>query len=298
MAKTANPKKQTDSSKITSTVAKSEDGTIQITFTLPIDLILKTEDQVLLDIAKDATVAGFRKGKAPVDQVKKNTSESKVIERILAKILPKAFGEAVEEHKLKPSMYPKFDLVSGGEKDWQVRATTCEIADFELGDYKKIIKDAAGGPTIVVPGQEEKNQKSREEKEQKALEALHQNIKIIIPKVLTDEEVNVRLSQLLERIEKLGLTLEGYLQSINKTSDALRAEYEAQTTSSIKLELILNKIADLEKVDIKDSVLEEALKATAADPVMKNKLDNPEQRRMIRSILRRRTVLDLLIGGL
>jgi hypothetical protein len=35
---------------------------------------------------------------------------------------------------------------------------------------------------------------------------------------LIDEEVNSRLSKLLERIEKLGLTLESYLSSIGKTA--------------------------------------------------------------------------------
>jgi len=48
------------------------------------------------------------------------------------------------------------------------------------------------------------------------MDFLLRNIKIEIPKLLIEEEVNTRLSQLLERIEKLGLDLEKYLQTIGK----------------------------------------------------------------------------------
>ena len=52
--------------KITSTVAKEADGTIQITFSLPQEPVKKAREAVVADLAKDVEVPGFRKGKAPV----------------------------------------------------------------------------------------------------------------------------------------------------------------------------------------------------------------------------------------
>ena len=53
-------------SKITSVVAKEGDGNIQITFTIPTDLVSSTKEEVIKELAKDITVPGFRKGMAPL----------------------------------------------------------------------------------------------------------------------------------------------------------------------------------------------------------------------------------------
>src|SRR5258706_424878 len=84
----------------------------------------------------------------------------------------------------------------------------------------------------------------QKEKEQIVLKTLIDNIKVSIPKLLIDDEVNHRLSDLLARIEKLGLNLDSYLASVGKTPQSLREEYERQVKDGVSLELILNKIAD------------------------------------------------------
>jgi len=96
----------------------------------------------------------------------------------------------------------------------------------------------------------------------------------------------------LERIEKLGLTLDSYLSSINKTAENLRKEYEDQSRQAIVIDLILSEVANKENIKIDKTQIDAAIKASSADPNLAKKLDTPEQRRVIESILRRRATLD------
>jgi len=271
---------------ITSVVAKSEDKTIQISFTVPFPLIKKAQDEVLAESAKDTEIPGFRKGKAPLEKVKEKIPADILIQKSLAKILPPALAKAIEEHKIKPAIYPKFELLSAKENEnWQIRATTCELPQIILPDYKTKIKEQSI-KTLKEP--------AKEEKEQKAIKILLDLVKVTLPRLLVSEEVDARLSSLLSRIEKLGLSLEGYLQSIGKTPETLRIEYELQAKNTITLELILNEISVIEKIKVEEGEIDGAIKAAAADTKLAENLNTPEQRRLIRSVLSRRKTLDYL----
>lgn len=277
-----------DYSSVTSVVAKTDDGTIQITFSIPAEIIAHEEEHVLTEFQQTAKIPGFRPGKAPLSKVKENTDAGALLDHTLQHILPHAFNSAIEEHKLKPAIYPKFEILSdindASQATWQIRAVTCELPDVELGDYKKIVTEAIGQKIIVSKDAKEP---TREEKESKLLQALVEKIKVNIPKLLIEEEVNTRLSQLLEKIDKLGLSLEKYLASLGKDAQKLREEYETQAIQAISLELILNKIADEQKVEVSQKDIDDA--ATAAGV-------GSDQKRFIASVLRRRAVLDALIN--
>lgn len=131
---------------ITSTVAKTDDGGLDINFSIPRSIIDARETDALEHLKDEVDVPGFRKGKAPLDKVKQKVSPDKLLQHTLGHILPQAFAEAVAQNKLNPAMYPRFEIISKGEKGkdpiWQIRAQTCEIAPFDLPDYKKIVKVA------------------------------------------------------------------------------------------------------------------------------------------------------------
>ncbi len=282
-------------------VAKDSDGTIQITFTIQKEIIVGNQKKALEEMAKEIEVPGFRKGNAPIDKVKEHVSRKKLIEKTLSGILPKMFSDALINEKIRPSVFPKFELVSSAEgEDWQVRAITCEIPAFELGDYKGKIKGLFSQGKIWTPekGLDEKEgskEPTRVEKEQKIIEVLLQTVTAVVPKILIDEEVNSRLSQLLSRIEKLGLTLEGYLTSIGKNPQNLREEYAKQSEEAIKIELILEKVAGEEKITVSENEIDEAVKASSSDPKIKENLKSPEQLSLIKTIILRRKALDFLL---
>lgn len=271
-------------------MAKEANGNVQITFSLPWVLVGKAKKEALEALSKDAEIPGFRKGKAPVDLVEKNIPQNTVIEKALSTLLPKALADSIVEYKIKPAIYPKFELVSAKEGEvWQVRAVTCELPAVELGDYKKIIAGELRSKSIT-------KEPTKEEKEQIVVGALLESVKLDIPHLLIHDEADSRISNLLARIEKLGLSLESYLTSIGKTPETLRQDYEKQAKEAIALDLILNKIAESESIKVKEEDVENMIKAAKADPNVKGNIDTPEQRQVIGSILKRRYALDSLIA--
>jgi len=272
-----------------SVVAKEENGNVQITFTIPFSLVKKAQEETIAEMAKDMEIPGFRKGKAPIAKVKEKVSQAGLIEHSLSHVLPKALGEAITEHKLRLAVYPKWELISSKDnEDWQIRGVSCEIPEVLLSDYKKIIAGeirAASLKKAVPAGRQEL---SKEEKEQVVIQALLANIKIKIPSVLIEEEANSRLSNLLSRLEKLGLALEGYLASSGKTAEELRAEYANQAKDAISLDLILSKIAESEGIKVSEKEIDEAIKVAGTE-------ENPDRQRIVESILKRRMALEFLL---
>ena len=272
-----------------STLAKLDNGTIQVTFTLSWKDISIVQNQVLEEEGQKVTIPGFRKGKAPLSKVKEKVSSQVVIEHTLNHFYSFIISEIINTHKVKPAIYPRLEILKAiDEEDWEIRATTCELPQFELGDYRKLVLDNV---------KQEKVQTPKPQKEQAILKTLVENIKITIPALLVDEEVNQRLSELLARIEKLGLQLESYLTQIGKNPQTLREEYIAQAKSAISIELILGKIADKEGIKAEESEVDSAIKAASAGQVeVEKKLNIPEQRNIIKNVLQRRTVLDSLVA--
>ncbi len=279
-------------------IARAQDKTIQITFNLPQEKVKKAEEKILEEIGKNLTIPGFRKGKAPLTKVKENTSREKVIERVLSLLVLPELAKVFEEENIKPVVYPKFELVSvKDEEDWQIRVTTCEMPEVVLGGYKNEIINQLKTEKIWTPDKkgEEKKEDSKEEKEAKVLESLLKTIKVEIPNILIEEDVETKLSQLLARLEKLGLTLEKYLESIGKTAQELREEYEKQVKESLILELALTKIGNEEKISVDDNEVEELIKASSASPEEAENLIKDERRKeIIRNIILRRKALDFL----
>ena len=283
--------------KITSVIARESDGNIQITFTIPWNVVQKEQEETVREMAKDVEIPGFRKGTAPLSKVREKIPQSTVIEHSLGHILPKALSEAVTENKLRLAVYPRFELVSAKEGEaWQIRGVTCELPEVKLGDYKKQVQGALRADSIIVPGKEESHspEASRDKKEGIVLKALIDSVKIDIPKILIQEEADGRLSSLLARLEKLGLALESYLASINKKAEDVRAEYALQAKDAISIDLILNTIAEVENLKIESSEIDSAIAMSQAS---KDQNEDPESRkRLIESILKRRKALDYLLS--
>jgi len=278
-------------------VAKLDDGTVQITFIIPYAQIVKERTHVEKELVENVEVHGFRKGKAPLEKALEKVPESTIIEHTLQHILPALLGKAMTEEKLRLAIYPKFELLKANpDEDWMVRAISAELPEVELGDYKKIIKGEAASSSLWTPdkGSKEPVKLTPDQKQQIAIKALLDHVKITLPYILIEEETNSRLGQLLERIERLGLKLESYLASVGKTGETLREEYEKQAKDTLSLDLILQKIADTEGIAVSSAELDSAISASSADPALAERLETPEQKRVLESILRKRKVLDML----
>lgn len=274
--------------KIRSTVAKEDDGTIQINLNIPAETIAEKKDGAILELIKTIEVPGFRKGTAPKSIASKHLKPDDLTRALLQDLIPDAYSAALKEHRLEAFIAPKFEVVSTDPgRDWQIRAITCAKPDIDLGDYKTIAARALGGTKAPEP-------KSQEEKERIALEAILKSTSVKIPRILVEEEVTRRIARFLSQIEKLGITLEQYLSSTGKTVETLRREYDTLARDSITIELSLNEIAGLEKLSVDENEIDKAIEEAAADSQLSEKLNSPRERSIIKSILLRRLALEKL----
>lgn len=270
-----------------STLAKTEDGTITLTITIPQKDIATTREEVVEEIVKNTTLPGFRKGMAPKKMVADKMDKMQLQEDTLKKLLPKYYTEAVNEHKIKPIISPRIhiDKLDEGE-DWTFTAATCEMPEVKLGDYKKKITDVTAKSKIVVPGKEQTGPNMDD-----IIKALLESTTISIPQVLVESEVERLLSQLLDEIKSLGLSLDQYLGSTHKTIEDLKKDYAARATQDITFEFALQKVGDEEKITVDQKELEEAL-AKAQSPEERANLERNIY--MLASILRQQKTLDFL----
>lgn len=287
-----------DNTKVVFQLKKLPKKTFEITATIPYPEIKKTENEVLEEKGKEVEIKGFRKGMAPQNMVRDALGNEKLIRLILEKILSDLFQKAIEEFKLKPIASPKVDLVSASEdKDWQVKFLSCEEPEIDLRNYKEEIKKITGSKAkIWVPGdqKEEKTQEKENEKEKKinlALEWLLKNLKVEISDLLIEEEVNRKLSSLIDQTQKLGLTVEQYLASSGKKIELLKEEYTKQSQESLVFEFILGKIADEEKISVTEEDLSKTISNVKTEDE-KKALEN--QKYYLAVLLRRQKTLDFL----
>ena len=139
-----------------STLTRLEDGTIQLSIPLPWADIAKQREEVVNAAVLGAELPGFRKGKAPKDMVEKSLDELKVRDEILKKLLPQAYMEAVQEHKIRPIINPKIQVQKMEDgKDWEFLALTVELPEVALKNYKDEVKKITAKSKIAVPGKEE-----------------------------------------------------------------------------------------------------------------------------------------------
>ncbi len=273
--------------KTLSTIKKEADGSIILTVTIPSEKVTTAREEVIESAVKNTTLPGFRQGKAPRAMVEKSLDGEKVREEILKKVLPQAYMEAVKEHKLNPIINPKIHVDSLDEgKDWQFSATTCEVPEIKLNNYKEAIQKITAKSKIVIPGK-----KPQQPNFDDIMATLMSSVSATIPGVLTEGEVDRLLSQLLNEIKSLGLSLDQYLASTGKTVDVLREEYRKKAENDIKVEFALQKIAEEEKITIEPKEIDEALEKAKDDQERKQLQDNVY---LLANILRQQKTLDFL----
>ena len=272
------------------TLQKEPNGTIRLTITIPVEEVKKTWEEVTEEAVKNAEVQGFRKGKAPRKLVEEKLDKEKIKEEVLRKLLPIAYTEAIKTQEIKPIINPKIHVEKledpSVNKDWQFTALTCEAPNIELEKYKENIQKITAGSKIIVPGKE-----SVPAKFEDVVKALLDSITAKIPEILINNETDRLLSQTLEDVKKLGLTLDQYLSSTGKNPEALRSEYSKKAENDIKLEFALLKIAEEEKISVEEKEIEEAIKASKSDEERKSLEGN---RYLLASILRQQKTLDFL----
>lgn len=266
---------------------REKDGTIVLTITIPHAKVEEARKKITDKAIKNVEVSGFRKGTAPKKIAEKNISKEKIKEETLRSLIPDAYAASVKKNNLNPIITPKIHIDQFADgTDIKFKALTAEEPEVKLGSYKDKVKKVTAKSKIVVPGKEQKKPTMGE-----IVEAAMEDIEVNVPKILVDQEVNRLLSQLLDELKRLGMTIEQYLESGKKTAETLRKEYEEKAENDLKLEFALRKIAQSEKITVEEKDIKDALDKVE-DPNRKEEIaKNPY---LIAGIIRQQKTLDFL----
>lgn len=294
---------------IFSDVEKKPDGTVTFTVTVPLSLISAAYSKALSEAVGQTEMKGFRKGKAPPQEVEKQLGKTKLYTEALKKMLPSIYSQSIAELGITPISSPRVETKSLEDgKDWVLSITTAQKPEFELREYRKTVSAVRSASKIWVPGKgeaatprghpktdrEASAQTTTDEKLAKIFDALLTSVKLEVPEFLIEEEVNHKLSHLVSQLEKLSLTVEQYLSSLGKTVDELRDQYRTQARDTLKLELILDAIATDMHISVSDKEIDDLIHKVG-DQKLRGQLDTPGERGGIRTTLKKRKVIDALM---
>ena len=278
------------------TLQRLPGNTIEIILTLPWDKIKISYDKIVEKSLAEIELSGFRKGKAPRELALKQIDKNKVFEKVVQELLPEAYAESISQNELKPIINPHIHLLDAEEgKDWKVKAVTCEKPAIEVGDYKGAVNRAKATKAnkIWLPTDPKKPEEKKDQELTvgETLDAIYLAVKVDISPILVEQEVNRSLSNLISETQKLGLTIEQYLQAQGKTSEQLRKEHQIQAQKTLTLEFALEEIAEKEKVVVSDKEIEAVLQNAKSEDEKKALTQN---RYFITSLLRRQKTLSVL----
>jgi len=267
------------------TIKKLTKNVTEIVASLKRAAIAKEEEVVFENLRRDLKVEGFRKGKAPAAVAKKHLSADKITEKAIQKLIGDLYGQIIKKTGLKPIVQPKITLLESKPKtDWKVKFTIAEKPTIDLGDYKKKIKKAKAG---IVKDKSKKEDKSLNV----SLETLLKTAKIEIADLVVEDELNRRLSALVDDVRRIGLTIDKYARSKNTTVDKIKEDIKKQIIDTYKIEFLLAEIADREKIVVDQKEIDKLFSQIKDEKERKTAQANAYH---YASVLRKQKTLDFL----
>jgi len=107
---------------------------------------------------------------------------------------------------------------------------------------------------------EDKKIKKIERKRALIMEALLKETKIDLPDILIESEIEKSLAQMKDDIVRMGSKFDDYLTHIKKTEQDLKKDLREGSEKKAKVQLIFNKIAEVEKLEPTKEILENEVK--------------------------------------
>lgn len=174
-----------------------------------------------------------------------------------------------------------------------------EVKDEDLPELNDEFAKAAGNFKNVAELKEkvkeniktEKRNKDIEKKRASIMEELLKNTKIELPEILITSETEKSLAQMKDDIARAGHKFDEYLKQVKKTEEDLKKDFKESSEKKAKIQLIFNKIAEVENLSPDKTILENEVKE-----VMKNYPEASEvnARIYVATILLNSAVLKLL----
>ncbi len=243
---------------IQTTISWPKEDVFELNVIIPKEKVKAEYNRLLESFAKQLESHGFRKGNVPLEVAEEKIGKDKLYQQLSNQILPAIYAEAVQQQNLQPIGQPKIDLIKAKEgEDWQIKITGQRKPKIDLSNYKEQIKSLNAKSNIWTPekgGEKEptaaESQKAKEEHFQQIISALLANIKVKLPETMVETETKRKIAALIADLQKMNMSIDDYAHSQGKSIEQIHQEYHQQVEALIKLELILDAIADQENITV------------------------------------------------
>ena len=126
-----------------------------------------------------------------------------------------------------------------------------DVSEFDtLEEYKKEIKDNI---------EKRKADAAKTEKENAVVDKAIENAQMDIPEAMVKTQINQMIDDFARRIQSQGLTMEQYMQFTGSTRETMQEQMRPQAMTRIQSRLVLEKVAEVENIQISDEKLDEEL---------------------------------------
>lgn len=161
-----------------------------------------------------------------------------------------------------------------------------QLGDFkDVKDFKQKLKE-----NLL----KEKEMQLKEKQRIALIEAVHEKTEADIPELLVDSELQKMVEQFRMDVERAGFKLDEYLKQTGKTLEDMKKEWRADAQKRAETQLILNKIAEEEKITPKE---EDVKKEVEKIMKMYDDADEFRARTYVRTILTNEEVFKFLEGA-
>ena len=150
----------------------------------------------------------------------------------------------VKLHEIKTKELPELD------DEFVKDQSEFDTVDELKADVRKKLEDAA-------------KKTSEQEEEGKIFDEVIAKVEGEIPEVMYERRVDEMIEEMGQRLAPQGISLDMYLQYTGQTLDSLKKTYREQAEKQVKLRLALEKISELEGIEVTDDEAEEEIKKMA-----------------------------------
>ncbi|OGK20043.1 hypothetical protein A3C23_03610 [Candidatus Roizmanbacteria bacterium RIFCSPHIGHO2_02_FULL_37_13b] len=260
-------------------------------------------DAAFDQIAAETQIEGFRRGKAPKNILSKHIKKDLVYKKLVELLIPELYSDLIKQENLQPLVPPQVSLLKAKEnEDWSLRIIVAQKPIINLNNYQDEIKKAKAElkqDDIWVPGKD-KQKETEDQIKQKQSKTLNKILEVLLKKtiieisdIIIEQELNKKLSQLVDDVSKIGLKMEAYLQSKNETMESIKNKYKTEIEETYKLEFALEAIAEEAKIVVEKADLE-SLFSQIKEPEKRKEAEKNSY--FYASLVRRQKTLDYLLG--
>ena len=215
--------------------------------------------------------------------------------------------KADEEREIKVKFPEEYFSAELAGKDATFKVKVHEIKAKELPELDdEFAKDVSEFDTLaelkasIKEKQEKQNaDKAKYEKQEAAMKAICDNMKVEIPSGMVELETENMLKDIEQRLSYQGMQLEQYLQMLGKTATEMKKEYEPQAMEAIKSRLALEAIIKAEKIEATAEEIDSKIKEMAENYGKKEEeiSGNENLRKYIKEGIESEKAIDFIVSN-